>query len=133
MGVLADQKDTKLTAGHGTYLVLELGWAIPVLLIQWAAGYQILKRSLLLLVLGALVPTIYLSFADSVALAQGIWRIAPERISQIYIGNVPVEECIFFLVTNLMIVQSIVLVGLPGKDAFPSWFRLTGWSRKNAD
>lgn len=125
MDLLAGQEDAKLIFGHGTYLALELGWAIPVLLVQWAVGYRILTKSLLLLLVGALVPTVYLSLADSVALSQGIWRIEPQRIIQVYIGNVPVEEIIFFLVTNLMIVQSVILIGLPREDTFPSWLRVT--------
>jgi lycopene beta-cyclase len=128
MGVLAGAQDSAVNLGHGTYLALELSWAIPVLLIQWAVGYRILRGSLRLLLVGSLVPTVYLSFADHVALSQGIWRIQSDRIIQIYLGNVPLEECVFFLVTNLMIVQSIILVGLPRKNTFSSWFRLTLWS-----
>ncbi len=132
MGVLAGTEGSTINFGHGTYLALELAWAIPVLLIQWVVGYRILRGSLVLLLVGALVPTVYLSIADHVALSQGIWRIQSDRIIQIYLAGVPVEECVFFLVTNLMIVQSIILVGLPRQTTFPPWVRFNKWgsSRK---
>ena len=96
---------------HLTYLILELGWALPVLTLQWAVGHVLLWRKRAILLLGALFPTLYLSVADHLAIGSGIWLLHPSRLLGIYVGNVPVEEIIFFLVTNLMVVQTVLLVG----------------------
>ncbi|HLJ69494.1 MAG TPA: lycopene cyclase domain-containing protein [Chloroflexota bacterium] len=95
--------------GHATYLTLELVWAAPVLIVQWAAGNRILWTCRVRVALAILVPTIYLSCADAVALANGIWLLHRNRILGFMIGNVPVEETIFFLLTNAMVVQTIAL------------------------
>jgi lycopene cyclase domain-containing protein len=96
--------------GAWTYLIFELGWSMPVLVLHWLVGRRVLIRHFRILVLGAVVPTLYLSAADSVAIANGIWVLHGNRLVGLHIGNVPIEESIFFLVTNLMVVQSILLV-----------------------
>jgi lycopene beta-cyclase len=96
--------------GHGTYLVFELAWAAPVLAIQWLAGPRCLWacRRLLLAAIGA--ASLYLSLADAFAIANGIWSVSSRRTVGLTFGPLPVEEAIFFLVTNTMVVQSIVLL-----------------------
>jgi lycopene cyclase domain-containing protein len=97
-------------AGHLTYLLFELVWAIPVLAIQWVVGRrQIWQRRRVLLVTVAL-STLYLSCADSVAIAHGIWTLHAGRIVGLRFGNLPVEESLFFLLTNAMVVQSVILL-----------------------
>jgi lycopene beta-cyclase len=96
--------------GQGTYLFFELTWAVPVLTIQWLAGPRSLwaSRRWLLPAIGAV--TLYLSLADAFAVANGIWAISPRRTLGLSFGPLPLEEVIFFLVTNAMVVQSIVLL-----------------------
>lgn len=109
--------------GTWTYLVFELGWSCPVLFLQWTVGWKTLlsrRRSLL----GAvLLATLYLSCTDSIAIASGIWTLHRNRIVGAYIGNVPLEEVIFFLVTNVMVVQSVLLVYRPAPGTL--WSRVT--------
>jgi lycopene cyclase domain-containing protein len=95
--------------GHLTYLIFELVWALPVLALQWVVGRGILWRRRETLVLALLIPTLYLSCADSVAIANGIWTLHADRIVGIRLGNLPLEEALFFLLTNAMVVQSILL------------------------
>ncbi len=90
-----------------------LPWALPVLLIQWLAGHAVLRRRLVLLLIAALVPTLYLVLSDGVALRAGIWHIHADRIMGVYLGNVPLEEALFFLLTDLMVVQSVILLNAP--------------------
>ncbi|GAC1339434.1 MAG: hypothetical protein NVSMB29_06730 [Candidatus Dormibacteria bacterium] len=90
-----------------------LPWALPVVLAQWLAGHAVLRRRLSLLLTATLVPTAYLVLSDGVALRQGIWRIHPDRIIGAYLGNVPLEEALFFLLTDLMVVQSVILLNAP--------------------
>lgn len=99
--------------GHLTYLGMLLIWALPVIALQWIAGFRALRSRLRLLTVATLVPTAYLVVADAVALSQGIWSIHPSRVTGPRVGNVPVEEALFFLLTDLMVVQSVVLLNAP--------------------
>jgi lycopene beta-cyclase len=96
--------------GHLTYLVLETVWAIPVLALQWAVGRQALWDKRRILIVAIAVPTLYLSIADGFAIAHGIWRLHADRILGIRLGDLPIEEVLFFLLTNAMVAQSVVLV-----------------------
>ena len=97
--------------GHLTYLIFELVWALPVVLGQWIIGFRQLRRTWRLLLVGALVPTVYFSAADAVAIRAHIWTLNPGRIVGLHVGTLPIEEAIFFLVTNLMVVQGLLLLG----------------------
>ncbi|HEV7466509.1 MAG TPA: lycopene cyclase domain-containing protein [Candidatus Dormibacteraeota bacterium] len=103
----------QLMWGHLTYLGLLLPWALPVIALQWAAGHAALRRRLAPLLLGTLLPTAYLVGTDAVALSQGIWAIHRDRVVGLYAGNVPVEEALFFLLTDLMVAQSVILFNAP--------------------
>lgn len=96
--------------GHATYLVLELGWALPVIAVQWLAGPRCLWASRRPLLASIGVATAYLSLADAFAIANGIWSISSARTLALRVGPLPIEEAIFFLVTNVMVAQSIVLL-----------------------
>lgn len=99
--------------GHLTYLGLLLPWALPVLALQWAVGHAALRRRLRPLLAATLLPTAWLVASDAVALHQGIWAIHRDRILGVYLGNVPLEEAIFFLLTDLMVAQSLLLLEAP--------------------
>ncbi len=99
---------------HLTYLIFELAWALPVIAGMWAIGREPLRRARRLLVVGTLVPTLYFSAADAVAIHSHIWTLNPARIVGLRLGPLPLEEAVFFLVTNLMTVQGLVLLGNTG-------------------
>lgn len=101
--------------GHATYLIFELTWGIPVLALQWAAGRRRLWEARNVLLLAVALPTLYLTTADGIAIANGVWTLHSNRIMNVRIGDVPLEEGIFFLITNAMVVQSILLVGFAGR------------------
>jgi lycopene cyclase domain-containing protein len=96
--------------GHATYLLFELAWAAPVLALHWALARHRLWAHRRLIALVALVATAYLCLADGVALHAGIWTVHANRTVGVALGPVPLEEIIFFLVTNLMEVQSVSLL-----------------------
>lgn len=97
--------------GPTTYLTLELGWALPPIALQLAYGADILWRYRKLVFWSIAVPTLYLSFADSLAIGSGTWTIDPEQSLNIYLGGVlPIEEFIFFLLTNTMLGFGMTLV-----------------------
>jgi lycopene cyclase domain-containing protein len=96
--------------GAATYLGLILLWAGPALAFQRLAGGRVLaaRRRLRLLAIG--VPTLYLWAADAFAIRDGIWRIAPEATIGVGAGGLPLEEAVFFLLTNVLVVDGILLV-----------------------
>lgn len=100
--------------GHFTYLIFELGWALPVLMLQWAVGWRELWPQRRTLVLVIALPTAYLCVADAVAITAGIWTLHGNRITGLRFGVLPIEEGIFFLVTNTIVAQAVVLVAARG-------------------
>lgn len=99
--------------GTWTYLIFELAWACPVLILQWAVGWRTLRSRRRPLFWTVLIATVYLSSTDGIAIANGIWTLHRNRIVGMYVANVPIEEIIFFLLTNLLVVQSVLLVYRP--------------------
>lgn len=93
-----------------TYLVLISIWAIPPILIQFVFGADILAANLRAVVLGILPPTIYLWFVDFLAIQWGTWTISPTQTTGLNLASLPVEEMLFFLATNVMVVFGISLL-----------------------
>lgn len=95
----------------GTYLGLELGWALPPIMLQTAFGADILWRYRKLVATVITTSTLYLSATDALAIASGTWTINPEQTVQIYLGGVlPLEEFVFFLITSTLIACGATLV-----------------------
>jgi lycopene cyclase domain-containing protein len=92
-----------------TYLALTLVWALPPIGLQLGFGGDILWRHRRLVALTVLPLTLYLSLADSLAIASGTWTIAPGTSTRLFIGALPVEEAVFFLLTNLLIASGMTL------------------------
>jgi lycopene beta-cyclase len=91
------------------YLGLILSWAAPVMLIQWAFGGDYLFKNFLIYITGIAIPTIYLWIADAVAIRLNIWSISEKFTTGYKLFNLPIEEAIFFLSTNIMVVQGLLL------------------------
>ncbi len=92
-----------------TYLLLLLGWALPVIALHWAVGAPELRAHLRLLAVAILTPTVYLSLADAMAINAGIWSISEDLTLGWRIGTLVFEEAVFFFLTNVLVAQSIVL------------------------
>jgi lycopene cyclase domain-containing protein len=103
---------------EGLSYLLHLGvWAAPMLALQaavlaWTGGSM----------RAALVPvaavTAWLVAADHVAISAGVWHFDEAKILGLRIGAVPVEEVLFFLVTNALIAGGTILLdGLAGPGA----------------
>lgn len=93
----------------GVYLGLILVWAGPVLAGQCAyAGHTLWswRRPVLW---GIAIPTFYLWIADRIAIGLGIWEISERYTLGRHLLGLPVEEAVFFLVTNVLVVQGLVL------------------------
>jgi lycopene cyclase domain-containing protein len=94
----------------GTYLALELGWALPAIMLQLGFGADILWRHRRLLALALAPATLFLAAADALAIGAGTWTINPaQSLNLLLFGVLPVEEFIFFLITNVLIVFGVTL------------------------
>lgn len=102
--------------GHGLYLGLILAWASPVLAGMWGIAGAKLWRARRTLVLAILPPSLYLWIADRVALGEGIWAIADATRTGAEMFGLPVEEALFFLVTNGLVVQGLAMFATEGPD-----------------
>ncbi len=107
--------------GHYTYLFLIVVWAVPIIVAQWAVGWRVLRSNWRAGLASIFIATLWLTVADSVALRAGTWVIVAEYSTGIFLpGRVPIEEAVFFLVTNTLIVQALLL--LRAREA-RGWFR----------
>ena len=91
------------------YMGLILSWAMPIILLQWVIGGQHIVANRANYIVGLSVPTIYLWFADSFAIGNGIWVISSTKTIGLNFGHLPFEEALFFLVTNMMVGQGLLL------------------------
>lgn len=111
---------------EGTYLKLIVAWVAPIFLMLWTFNYQLLlslPRSKTLLPIA--VPTLFLWIVDTLALQRGTWAIESGTKLGIHVWpHLEIEEAVFFLVTNAMIVLGSCAFdnALAILDAFPSIF-----------
>jgi len=95
----------------GTYLGLELIWALPPIMLQIAFAGDILWKYRHVVFLTIASSSLYLAAADYLAIGSGTWMIDPEQSLNIYIAGVlPIEEFIFFTLTNILLVFGLTLV-----------------------
>jgi lycopene cyclase domain-containing protein len=94
-----------------TYLSLTLAWALLPIMFQVAFGGDILWQHRRLVALGIIPATLYLGAADSLAIDSGTWTINPEKTVNFHVGGrLPLEEGLFFLLTNTLISFGMTLV-----------------------
>jgi lycopene cyclase domain-containing protein len=93
----------------GNYLGLELIWALPPIALQLAVGADILWHYRYAVFGMIATGTIYLCFVDSVGILSGTWTINPLKTTGIMVGAIPLEEALFFLLTNILLVGGLVL------------------------
>lgn len=94
---------------QGLYLGLILAWAAPMLLLMWLYAGPFIWRYRRPFLLGVTVPTLYLWSADRIAIGLGIWDISNQYSLDFDPFGLPFEEAVFFLVTNLLVVQGAML------------------------
>lgn len=94
-----------------TYLSIILFWALPPILIQLLFGADILWYHRRLVFWSIFVPGAYLSLMDILALTETTWSISPTQTTGIlFFGILPVEEVLFFFITNVLITFGITLL-----------------------
>jgi lycopene cyclase domain-containing protein len=93
-----------------TYLTLILSWALVPVLLQVAFGADILLGKWRLLLAAIIAPTLYLWLVDAIAIQSGTWTIDPAQTTGIKLGPLPLEEMVFFLMTNLIVAFGVTLM-----------------------
>jgi lycopene cyclase domain-containing protein len=105
-------------AQQWTYLSIILFWALPPILIQLLFGGDILWHYRRLVLWSFFVPGLYLSLTDIVALTDTTWSISPTQTTGIlFFGILPLEEVLFFFITNVLITFGITLLMADVSDA----------------
>ena len=98
-----------LLRDSGTYVGLILTWASLPLALQWGLGLRLLLQTAIKWILPWFLLTLYLCLADSYAISEGIWTLEPATRTGWELGNLPVEEALFFALTNLFVFQGLSL------------------------
>ncbi len=109
---------------EGTYLGLILVWALPVLAGLWWWRGDLIWRWKAATIPGVLLPTLWLSIADRIAIQNGVWRISDTHTLGWDPMGLPVEEAALFLITNMLVVAGLVASLAPerplqGSDLVP--------------
>ncbi|TVY67543.1 Bifunctional lycopene cyclase/phytoene synthase [Lachnellula suecica] len=95
---------------EGTYLGLIIAWAGPFALLLWCLSSQFLVSlpySSTLIPIA--IPTLYLWIVDTLALKRGTWAISSGTKIGVHLWDgLEIEEAIFFLATNTLIVFGLV-------------------------
>jgi lycopene cyclase domain-containing protein len=102
--------------------MMETRWAYLFYLLVWAGPFLLLQLGLVVwhfreragAVLRAVVPPAlgvgaWLSAADHLAISEGIWHFGGGQHLGVYLGLVPLEEVLFFLMTSLMVALGLTL------------------------
>jgi len=104
-----ENEPLKLPFGKWNYLFHLFAWAGTFILIQLIFGRKKIIPNLKLIAVPTVIMTIYFSLADSISIGNGIWSFDPAQTIGTKLGNVPVEEILFFLMTNILITEAMVL------------------------
>ncbi|MCX7832957.1 MAG: lycopene cyclase domain-containing protein [Ignavibacteria bacterium] len=110
----------KLPFGKFNYLFHLLTWAGFFIFIQYLFGRKKIFKYKNFIFFPAIIMTLYFSLCDSISIGHGIWDFDPEQTIGTLVYNVPLEEIIFFLCTNLLITEAMILF-LP--ERFLSYFK----------
>jgi len=95
--------------GQYTYFGLILVWAVPVMMLQWFVGGQVIlhfwnETSMCIFALST-----FLAATDQWAISNGIWEIQQKYSLPQLIHNLPFEELSFFFIASIMAVWGITL------------------------
>ena len=94
-----------------TYLGITLFWALPAIVPQFLFGADILWHYRKLVFWAIFVPGTYLSLMDIVALDATTWSISKSQTTGIlFFGILPLEEVVFFFITNVLITFGMTLL-----------------------
>jgi lycopene beta-cyclase len=94
------------------YLGSALAWFCPPLALQSAVGADVLRAVHGLRLRGmALAPLLWV--ADGVAIHAGAWQVGSAHTVGLAVLGLPVEEIVFYFLTSMLIVDTVLLCGHP--------------------
>ena len=94
-----------------TYMGLILIWGLPPVMLQLGFGADLLWQRRKVASSAIISSTLYLACADALAIQLGIWTIEPATSLDIHLfGVLPIEEFVFFAITNILVVCGIMLL-----------------------
>jgi putative membrane protein len=83
---------------------------LPPIILQMAVGADVLWHQRRLVFASLLPAVAYFSVTDALAIRSGTWTIDPAQSTGVMLGALPLEELIFFTLTNMLIVFGMTLV-----------------------
>ena len=92
------------------YFLHLVGWAGPLIVGQWIFGWRVFRRNLGAVFFPALIATVFFAATDTLAVHDRLWFFDEKQILGWRIGVLPMEEVLFFLLTSLLVTQSLVLL-----------------------
>jgi lycopene beta-cyclase len=99
-------------SARALYLGSALAWFGPPLALQSAVGADVLHAAQALRLRGmALAPLLFV--ADGVAIYGGAWQVSSAHTVGLAVVGVPVEEIVFYFLTSMLIVDTVLLCGHP--------------------
>jgi len=108
------------------YLGIIFFWALPPILPQLLFGADILWHYRKLVFWAILIPGLYLSLTDIIALRAGTWSISETQTLGLRFWNIlPLEEVVFFFITNTLIGLGMTLM-----LSRRGWERFTDWKTR---
>ncbi len=85
------------------YFKAILAWGLPPLILQIGFGADLLWDNRRSLLIRWIPPALFLSAADRLAIAEGIWFLNPDLTTGLTVLSLPVEEGLFFFLTSLLV------------------------------
>jgi lycopene cyclase domain-containing protein len=98
-----------VASGETYYLGMTLAWAAPVAAFLWSVGGPVLWAHRRLVAVTVAVPSAYLWIVDRFAIDRGLWTISADHSTGLSPLGLPIEEAVFFVLTNVLVVQGLVL------------------------
>ncbi len=96
--------------GPYRYLALIVVWGAPIVLLQWSVGHAVLFQFWREGITAFTLLTGYFCWADWMAIQRGIWLFPEGTVTNYTVAtHLPVEEALFFCVTNVMVIQGFIL------------------------
>lgn len=107
------------------YLAITVAWAFLPIMLQVGFGADFLLAGWKTVGLAIALPTLYLCAVDWMAIGFGTWTISPDYTTGLLLaGQLPVEEAVFFLLTNVLVVFGLHLGLHPqSMERLPERFR----------
>ena len=112
-----------LGSDRWNYLGIIITWALPAIFPQILFGADLLWHYRRLVFWGIVPLGAYLSLADIVALRATTWSISTSQTTGVvFFGILPLEEAVFFFITNVLIGFGMTLM-----LSKLGWARFQGW------